>query len=286
MYTPILGSLLEASAMIIEKKILKKHKINFQNYTVYGFLAIIIVMIPFVYFFWQVDAEAMKIKNLLILLAIIITALLANLLTYYSLKREDISELEPIRLLLPLLTILLAFIFSFFFKAFYNEREYSILILGIIASLALIIPHLKKHHLNFNKYISAALLGNLFFALELVFSKFIIEYYSSFTFYFIRCVFIFLIAWIIFQPKLNSIENKIKIRMLFVSILWIFYRIIMYYGYETYGIILTTIMMSVLTPVFIFIFAAIFLKEKINIKYIISSIIIILCVVASIFLKV
>ncbi len=271
--------------MILEKRILKKHKINYKNYTVYGFLSIILVMLPFIFFLWDINPEALKLKNLLILLAIVFIAIFANLLTFYSLKREDLTELEPIRLMQPLLTIILAFVLSFFFSEFSSEKNYMILFLGIIAGIALIAPHVKKHHLKFNKYITAAFIGSILFAIELILSKFILSYYNSFTFYFLRCLLIFITAWIIFQPSLKSIKNKTKLTMLVVSIIWIIYRIILYYGYETYGIVFTTIVMSILTPVFIFIFAAIFLKEKIKLKHIISSVVIVLCVIATVIIE-
>ena len=285
MYLPIIGSIFESSLTITEKKVLRNHKINSINYTVYSFFGIVLIMLPFIFFVWDLSPEALELKNLLIFIAIIITATFANLLTYYSLKREDVTELEPITLTAPLFTILLAFIFSFFFAAFSTERNYFILALGIISSIAIIIPHLKKSHLRFNKYLWAALIGSFLFSVELVLSKFILSYYNSFTFYFLRCLAIFIITWIVFQPKLKSIKNKVKIMILITSILGVFYRIILYYSYESYGIMFTTIVMSILTPVLIFIFAAVFLKEKIKLKHIISAVIVIICVLTTIILE-
>jgi drug/metabolite transporter (DMT)-like permease len=191
--------------------------------------------------------------------------------------------MEPIRLMQPLLTILLAFIMSFFFEIYYSERNYSILILGIIASATLVFSHIKKHHLIFDRYIVAALLGSLFFAIELVISKFILQYFSSFTFYFLRCLIILVITWIIFRPKLKC-DKKTSLFILLTGIIWVVYRIILYYGYEIYGIVFTTILF-ILTPIFIYIFAKIFLKEKLTLKNIISSIIILICVILAIVLE-
>lgn len=36
------GALLEGSGMVIEKKILTKHAINYKNYIVYGFLSLVL----------------------------------------------------------------------------------------------------------------------------------------------------------------------------------------------------------------------------------------------------
>jgi drug/metabolite transporter (DMT)-like permease len=68
---------------------------------------------------------------------------------------------------------------------------------------------------------------------------------------------------------------------LLIGGIWIFYRIILYYGYKIYGVVFTTILF-ILAPIFIFAFAKIFLKEKITKKQIISTIIVLICVIASI----
>lgn len=283
-YIPILGALLEATGMILEKKVIRKKNMSYKNYTVYGFLAIIIVMIPFLFFFWKLTPEAFQLKNILIFFAIAIIALLANLFIFYSLKRETIGEYEPIALMQPLFTILLAFILSFFLTAYSDENNPIILLLALIASITLIAAHVKKHHLKFDKYIIAALFGGFFFAVELVLSKLILPYYSSWTFYFLRCLVILIIAWLVFRPNFKKIDKQSRYLTWIVSLVWIIYRAILYWGYENLGIIYTTILLSILSPIFIFIFAKIFLKEKITKKQIISAIVILICVIIAIVL--
>ena len=284
-YIPIIGAFLESTGMIIEKKTLKKKNINYKNYTIYSFLAIVIVMIPFLFFFWKLTPEAFQLKNILILLAITIFALLANLLIFYSLKRETLTEFEPISLMQPLFVILLAFIMSFFISAYSKENNLILLVLALIASIALIAAHVKKHHLVFNKYIIAALLGSFFFAVELVLSNLILPYYSSWTFYFLRCIVILIIAWVIFRPSFKKIDKQTHYMTWGVSLVWIIYRAILYWGYENLGIIYTTIVLSILSPILIFLFARIFLKEKITKRQIISAIIILICVITAVLIK-
>lgn len=283
-YIPIIGALLEATGMTIEKKILRKHKINYKNYIVYGFLALVLIMLPLVYFLWNIKPQAYEFNNILIFLAVIFFSIIANLLIFYSLKREDLTEIEPIRLMQPLFIIVLAFIFSFFFVSYSSEKNFAILGLALIASISLIASHIKKQHLSFNKYMIAALLGSFFFAVELVISRAILPYYSSLTFYFLRCLTIFIITAVIFHPKIKSIENKTKLYILIGGAIWVAYRLILYYGYLVYGVIVTTILF-ILAPIFIFLFARIFLKEKITLKHIISSIIIVVCVIAAIIIE-
>jgi len=283
-WIPIVGAFLEGSGMTIEKKVLTKHRVNYKNYTVYGFLALTLIMLPLTFFFWNIKPEAYELNNVLIFAGVIFFSIIANLLIFYSLKRESLTEIEPIRLMQPLFTILLAFGLSFMFEEIYGvEKNFTILILALIASVSLVASHIKKHHLVYDKYIIAALLGSFFFAVELVISRAILPYYSSLTFYFLRCLTVFLITLAIFRPK-NNLKLNTKLLILISGAIWVAYRLILYYGYLAYGIVFTTILF-ILAPLFIYAFARIFLKEKITKRQIVSSIIIILCVIAAIILQ-
>jgi drug/metabolite transporter (DMT)-like permease len=277
-YLPIVGAFLEAVGMILEKKILKRKNFDFRNYTTYEFLAIVVVMLPMLYFVWGVDAAALEWKNLAIFLAVVLISVLANLLIFYSLKREKITEFEPVWLMQPLFTIILAFIF------FASERKWGVVVLALIASISLVLSHVKKHHLSFDRYILAALFGGLLFSLELVISRFILNYYSPFSFYFLRCLLIFVITFAIFRPNFKPLkEKKASFMILLVGLTWMFYRAIIYYGYLTRGIVFTTTLF-ILSPVLMFLFAIIFLKERPDWKHIVATIIILVCVVATILL--
>jgi drug/metabolite transporter (DMT)-like permease len=272
---PIIGSLLEAAGMILEKKTLKQKKMNYKNYTVFEFLAIVVVMIPILLFTWRVSGEALLLKNVLIFAFVVTAAIFANLLIFYSLKRENISEFEPVWLTLPLFTILLAFIF------YPVERNWAVVALALVASISLVAAHIKRHHFYFNKYLIAALAGSFLFAVELVASRPILDYYSPFSFYFLRCLFIFIVVALIFRPSFKVVDKKTGWMIAAVGLIWAFYRAIIYYGYIHLGIIFTTTLF-ILSAVFIMIFAIIFLKEKPTLRQIISAVIIVICVVLAV----
>ncbi len=276
-YLPILGAVALASGTILQKRILKNKKIDIKKYIVFEFLSIAVVMGIFIAFFWKISPEAFETKNIILFLSIIIISVVANLFMVYSMKWEKVSNLEPAKILEPLFVVILAIIFSFFAEGLY-ERNLKIIIPALIATLALVFSHIRKHHLKFNKFFISAILGSFFFALELVLSRLILNYYSPFTFYFLRCTFIAIITLIAFRPKIKKIENKTKLRFLIIGAIWAIMRVIMYYGYVKLGIISTTIIF-LLGPVLIYAFARIFLKEKLHIKNLISAGIILACVV-------
>ncbi|MCK5149448.1 DMT family transporter [Candidatus Pacearchaeota archaeon] len=277
-YIPILGALALATGTILEKIVLIKKNMNIKLYQTACFMAIVLAMLPFIYFFWRLDAQALQWQNILIFLGVIIVSLIANMFIFYSMKWEKITNLEPARILEPLFIIFLAIIFSFFIDSGLYDKNFKFVIPALIAALALIFSHVKKHHLNFNKYFIAAILGSFFFALELIISRLILDHYSPITFYFIRCSFIFLFSLIVFRPKLKSIEKKSWALILIAGIVWAVYRIVIYWGYINLGIIFTTLMIM-LGPIFIYILAWKFLKEKLNWKNMVAALIIIGCVV-------
>ena len=274
---PFLGALALASGTVMERFILKKKQTNVKLHHCLEFLAITLVMLPFIYLFWQVSPQALESKNIFIFFLVIISALIANLLVFYSIKGDKISSLEPARISENIFLVLLVLLFSLFFDSNLYETSPKIIYVALIAGAALIFSHIKKHHLDFNKYFLAATLGSFFFALELVISRLILDYYSAFSFYFIRCVLLFILGVLLLRPKFKRLDNSIYFGMLGLGAIWAFYRVTVYYGYVHLGIVSTTLVFM-LSPIFIYLFAWIFLKEKPTWRNIIASVIIVACV--------
>ena len=273
---PIIGALALATGTILQKVVLRKKKIDIKLYQVLEFFAIVIVMVPFLYFFWKFDAEALQLKNIVIFGAVILFSIIANLFTFYSMKWEKVSNLEPAKILEPLLVIILAIVFSFFFENLY-ERNLKVVIPAIIAGAALILSHIKKHHLSFNKYFLAAIIGSFFFALELVITRLILDLYSPISFYFLRCSAILLISFIIFRPKFKQANKPVRLQIFLTGLVWVIYRVLVYHGYLNLGVIFTTLILM-LGPIFIYLFAHIFLKEKVKLRNILAAGVIVACI--------
>ena len=276
-YLPFLGAISLAAGTILEKIVVKRKNIDIKFYQTAIFFVIMLVMLPFIYFYWKFDPQALQPLNIIIFSLVIIFSLLANWFVFYSVKGENVSNLEPAKMIEPLFVVLLAILFSFFIDSGMYEKNLKVVIPAIIAGLALILSHVKRHHLKFNKYFLSAILGSFFFALELVISRLILDYYSSLTFYFLRCAFIFLFSLIIFRPKMIKMDKTLTSYIFITGIFWVLYRVIVYYGYVNLGIIFTTLIIMV-SPIFIYLFAHIFLKEDLSWRNIIASIIIIGCV--------
>ncbi len=276
-YIPILGSIANAAGTTLQKAIMKNRNMGVRKYQTIEFLSIILFMLLFIPFFWKIDSEAFKLKAFFIFLGVVLISFFGNLFMNYSMKKEKINNIEPIKILEPLFVVLLSLLFSLFFHGLY-ESKIKFIVPSLIACFALIFSHFEKHHLKFNRYILSAITGSFLFALELVLSKLILDYYSPFTFYFLRCLGIFLLTFFIFMPKLDGLNKKEKIHFSIIGPIWVILRVVIYYGYSTTGVILTNLLLM-LGPVLVYAFARIFLKEKLNWKNILSSIIIILCII-------
>jgi len=276
-YFPILGAISLAIGTILERHVLRKRKVDIKLYQVVSFLCIVLVMLPFIYFFWKADSAAFETKNIMIFVAVVLFSIIANLTAFYSLKWEKVGNLEPARVLEPLFVIILAVIFSFFAQGLY-ERDINIIAPALVAGLVLVITHFKKDHLDFNKYFIAAVIGSFFFALELVVSRLILDFYSPLSFYFLRASSIFLISWIIFKPKLQGLNTKVKFEIFLTGAIWVVYRILVYYGYLNIGVVFTTLLLM-LAPVLIYTFAHFFLGEKMSWKNFVASLVIVGAVV-------
>jgi len=276
-YIPILGALALVGGTIITKVVLREKKVNIKLFQTAAFFAAVLVMIPLLYFFWTFQPQALESKNLGIFFLIILFSMIANLAMFYSMKREKVSELEPAFVLEPLFTILLAILFSFLVSVELYERNLKVIIPALIAGGVLILTHIKKDHIKFNKYFLVAVVGSFFFALELVLSRLILDFYSPMTFYFLRCSSLFILSFIIFKPKFEKLNSKIRWEILAIGALWVAFRVIVYYGYLQLGVIFTTLVLMI-GPIFVFLFAWKFLKEKLGWKNILATIVIVGCV--------
>lgn len=272
-YLPILGAIALAGGTILERIVLRIKKVDIKLYQTASFLAIVVGMLPLIYFFWSINSGALAPKNIFLFSLVVIFSTIANLLVFYSMKWEKVGNLEPAKVLEPLFVILLAIIFSFFAENLY-ERNLRIVVPAIIASLALVFSHIKRHHLQFNKYFVAAIFGSFFFALELVISRLILDFYSPITFYFLRSFSIFLLSFLIFRPNFKKLNSKVSWQIFLTGLIWIVYRIAVYYGYLKIGVISTTLVLM-LGPIFIYALAYFILKEKISWRNVLAAIIIV-----------
>ena len=76
---------------------------------------------------------------------------------------------------------------------------------------------------------------------------------------------------------MTKLSSRVKWEIFVIGALWVVFRVIVYYGYLALGVVFTTLLIM-LGPVFVYLFARVFLKEKLELRNIIAAIIIVACV--------
>ena len=110
--------------------------------------------------------------------------------------------------------------------------------------------------------------------------KYILNFYSPFSLYLIRAIGVAILLSLIYKPKIKSITKKQVGLFSIAAILYSGAAIFQYYAISSLGISITVLVLT-LSPAIIYFFSRIILKEKLTIYKIISSIIILACVLVA-----
>lgn len=227
-------------------------------------------------FFGRVDPKAFSGEYLLYFFAVIIIAFVYNYLYYYSLNHEKVTEVEPLAMSHSIIAVVLAALI------YPSERDVLVFILALVAATALIFSRIEKNQIKFDKHAYAMLGFATLFAVETLFLKKLLEVYSPIALYSVRTGVLALLFFIFLKPNLKKLDPK-KIGIIFLDAVSVSLQYIaLYFAYSKIGLIRTSLIVT-LGPVLIFVFSYIFLKEKIVIKKILADVVILACVVVSVF---
>jgi len=273
---PFVSAFFYGVGSIFQKVMLRKRNMDIKLYQTSEFFAIVLVLIPLLFFFGGFNSQALSLLGMSLMLSIVILSTIANYAVFIAIKKEPLTSLEPAMMVEPLLIVIVAIILSFFFPNDF-ERNLHVVIPALIASAALIFSHVRRRHIIINKYLILVLIASFLFAAEVTLSRLILDLYSPVSFYFVRCLLIGLASLIIFKPKLGKLNKKLNLELIGLAAIFVVYRILMYYGFLHLGVIFTTLVIMV-GPIFVYALAWKFLHEKLDWKNITSAIVILACV--------
>ena len=266
------AAVISAGATNLDKYILSKQKINWKLYLVASFFLLALFNLPLFIFFGKIQAQAKEMIWLGALTLAIILSVIINTLYYAALQHEKLSEIQPITLLAPLFTIIGA---SIFLK---EERDMIIIGLAVISALTLAWAHLKKEHIRFHKVLVPLLAYIVLVApFSVILHRKLLEIYNPFALEFILNGAVFVILFLIYHPHFDSLHKKSPWVLLITNLLWTVGWIIVFFSYIWIGVIRTTLIMM-LSPLLVYVFARIFLKEKMYWKNVVALIVILICV--------
>ncbi len=268
-----IAAILNAVDLVITKKVFNVFRnLTYTTFVVWLFIWITILGLATYPWLIQVNTIALTPYYLLLLAALAFIAANYNLLYYFGLRYEKVSEIEPFLLFEPLITIVIASVF------YADERIWQIYVAGFIAGGLLAWSHIKKRRLKLGKPLLAILGYALLVGLEAVVVRQLLVAYSPIALYVVRAALVALVLWIITMGKINKISIKQVPYFILLAATAIGSQALVYYAYITQGISATALVLMI-SPVLIYLLAISVLKEKLSYKNIITSIAVILLVI-------
>lgn len=283
MIVPIIAAFATSAGVIMNKIVLSYQKIGHRQFIIILFLFLFLLSALLYPLFGNIYPNAFSLNYLFLLILVIIIASIYNVLYYHAIEKEKVAEVELIMMLSPLSTILIASIFL------QTERNLGVFMAGILASLALVLSHLRRYHLKFDSFQKGLLIYLLLYGFEAVLIKNLLFLYSPLALYAIRTfgVLITLTIWFLWvapnfndEPRLNFSNFKTKnyLLCLFIAIVGVLQMVLTYYAYADFGVVTTTIVL-ILAPILTYLGSVIILKERLKKRIVFAAIIILVCII-------
>jgi drug/metabolite transporter (DMT)-like permease len=280
MLFPLVASLSKAFGVMVDKVLLSRKNLSVSRFIVWLFLFLAIFTFPILFFDNWISVEILTPRIIFLFIAMIALALSWNILYYLGIKNESVQEFQPILMLSPLAVIILTHLF------FPQESSQRIFFISLIAATVLIFSHLEKGHLVFKRESLGLLICVVLMSLEVLIIKELLFFFAPASLYFFRCFFLFCIFLLLYRRQISSSNNILPnlTGFFLTTILGVAQMVTSFYGYQQIGVIFTTLVM-ILSPVLVYLFAFLFLKEKTDTKKIVGGVIILGCVIFAYLVK-
>ena len=229
-----------------------------------GIVFVLLLTAPF-FIHWPTPGQMQSVWQLLV--GVILLATAANLLFYWAIGREKISEVEPFLLFNPLVAILIAGLF------YPGERVWSVYIAAAISSIVLVWSHWHKHKLTLTRGLMAIVGFSVIYGIETSAIKTLLTVYEPLALYSIRSVFVLVTLSLVAWPNFKIIKPHHFAVFGVLGALAVASVVATYTAFQLRGLS-ETIFIFTLSPILIYVLSVIFLREKWRVKNIIASVII------------
>ena len=262
-----MSALLGAVASVLARTLLKDLKprdilgVNFLT------MAVTLLVISPIFYSFHPSLEAF---TLLVLVAFIDT--LANYFFFKTFEQTEASVATPILSLAPVFTFLLSWL------VLGDTVKLSTYVLSflILAGIVAFSADFK----NFSKFrtqtLQPAIISSVLFGISAVPSKYLLSTLHAInppTLYMFRAALIAIFALLFFNFPLSNISAK-HYRLIFFRGLFVIGQWVLLYFALAKGNAGVTVILANITPVFVFILAAVFLREKPTVKKVLASVLV------------
>ncbi|OGB74207.1 hypothetical protein A2V68_00325 [candidate division Kazan bacterium RBG_13_50_9] len=267
MIYPFIAVVFDAVALIVEKKFLNTFKnFSYSAFVFWVFASIAVLGLLTSPWLVTISPSAVTPRLLLMMLVLVVLVANYNLLYFFGLKHQAVSEVEPFFLFNPLVAVLIA-------GAFYaDERFWQIYVATVIAGVFLGWSHLRGRQLVLGKPLLAILGFSLMYGLEAVVLRQLLTAYSPVALYLIRVVLTLLFLWIVGRGRWVSLNPKHLPYFIFIALSALITYGLIYYSYTLQGIS-STVFVLILSPILVYVMSILVLKEKLKWRNIITSLV-------------
>ena len=270
----LIAAVANSAEMLLERYLLNAKHLGWKKSMTMGFGLIFIFMLIGSPLFFSYSSLYLSNTNIAYLGIVVFLAIAFNSLFFFGLKHTKVNEAEPLILTSWIFTIINAAI------VFPEERNVFYIILALIASLSVLGSHLKKHHLQMDKYALCILLSAFLISIHDLFVKKLLDVYDPFTFYFVRCGLCAVAFLFLFKKHASGISKSAFAFLTITTVVAIVRYVFMYWSYQVWGLVYTSLLMCI-APAIILVGSHIFLGEKLQTKNIVSTVIIVGCIITA-----
>lgn len=269
MLNAFIASVGYAGGIVADKIVLCRKKVPILRFIPLLFVFLALFTASLLFRYGHVD-WALLASNKYIGLTILMTvvAVTWNIFYYRGIQQEDIHEFELIMLLSPLATIIFAEIFI------PSERSWPTFAAGILASAALIATRFRHHHVKISRVAWQSMSAMLLMSLESIIIKELLQVLSPVSLYFLRTAIIAVVFIVIYRPKMFAVPKTAFYLTMLSAIFGVVQMVLKFYGFESLGVIETT-MILVLGPFLVYFISPLWFKEKIYKRDIIAFVILV-----------
>lgn len=279
MFQAFLASIGYAGGVIVDKVVLSRYKIPVKRFVPLLFLWLAVLtffLLPrFGWIDWQ---NFISIKYLFYFVLMLVVAITWNNYYYRGIQEETIHEFELIMMLSPITTIVLSEIFL------PSERNLSVLVAGIIASLALIATRFRHHHLQYSRQTSIVLIAMLLMSAESIIIKLLLAVFSPAALYFTRTAVMAILFLIFWRPKLLEMPKKCFFYTIITAGFGVLQMVLKFYGFVKLGVAETTLLL-ILGPFIVYFFSSFYFKEYIKKRDIMAALVVVGAIIYVTFFK-
>ncbi|HET7529143.1 MAG TPA: EamA family transporter, partial [Candidatus Saccharimonadales bacterium] len=259
---PFLAAISYAGSILVAKYGLTRRRISLRDYIPGIFLSLAFFSFLTLIKWGGANSEALfKTHNLLLLIALIVTATIWNVLYYVGLSKEKMNTTEGVILLMPLMTIV------FSWAVVPSNFDIRIAFAAAAATFLVAATYRPRKLVRFDIYGLMLMLAVVLMAIENVLAGELLQTnsISPATLYAIRTSVIFVIFYAYYRPSFRKLSYRTVALLAVSGFIGTSAMLLRFYGLRDAGITLTAIIL-ILVPVIVFSSAMVFFHERMKPK--------------------